>query len=551
MSEFPKVEQPKGMKIELFPHQLTAIHLMEERESKHIIYLHEDSNYTHGINTKISIFADIVGYGKTFSIIGLIVRDKMKWDTSIEYEQSSLEMSDIGGRGILRDVKKSSNKYCKVNTTIIVVNNSLINQWHNELKKTELKVKVVKKSKEISESFTDHDIVLVSSKMYNKFVNEWSGIAWKRFIFDEPQSTVISSMKTVCAGHYWLISATPLSLYHRYNSSSNHFLYSIFNSRLEYDIFKSLLIKNDDDYVRRSYKLPEVKYIYHECYQPVYNMVNGYVDNTTLSLISAGDISGAIERLGGNETSNIVDLVKTKKQNRIDQIKLWLSQYPTHRHVDKWNQEINKLEREILELKEKFEEKLRSTCPICMDELEQPIMVPCCQNMFCGKCFFEWRKNNHTCALCREHIVDNRLIHITKEEEDKHKDEHEPIERKFTKPETVVKIIENNKNGKFILFSDYDISFDKVKNIMKNTNISYAELKGHSTTINKRITEFKNGKLQVLYLNSNYNGAGINLQEATDIIFYHTYTNDNVTKQIIGRANRIGRKGDLFVHTLI
>ena len=551
MSEFIKVEQPKGMKIKLFPHQLTAIHLMEERESNNNIKITEDSDYKHEINTKISIFADIVGYGKTFSIIGLILRDKMKWDTSTEYEKSSIDMHDIGGRGILQNTKKSSNKYCKVNTTIIVVNNSLINQWHNELKKSELKIKVIKKTKEISESFTDSDVVLISSKMYNKFVNEWSAIAWKRFIFDEPQSTTISSMKTICAGYYWLISATPLSLYNRYYNSNTHFLYSIFNCRLEFDIFNSLIVKNDDHYVRRSYKLPEVKYIYHECYQPVYNMVNGYVDSMTLSLISAGDISGAIERLGGNETSNIVDLIKTKKQNRIDQIKLWLSQYPNHRNVERWNEEIMKLEKDILELKEKFEEKLHGTCPICMDELEQPIMVPCCQNMFCGKCFFEWRKNNDTCALCREHIIDNTLIHITKEKEDESDNREIPSKRKFTKPEMVVKIIENNKNGKFIIFSDYDTSFEKVKNIMRNTKISYAELKGHSTTINKKITEFKNGKLQVLYLNSNYNGAGINLQEATDIIFYHTYTNDNITKQIIGRANRIGREGELFVHTLI
>ena len=95
------------------------------------------------------------------------------------------------------------------------------------------------------------------------------------------------------------------------------------------------------------------------------------------------------------------------------------------------------------------------------------------------------------------------------------------------------------------------MSFEKVTKLLRETNITFAELKGHSTTISKTIKNFKEGKIQMLYLNSNYNGAGINLQEATDIIFYHTYTNDNITKQIIGRANRIGRKGDLYVHHLI
>ena len=45
------------------------------------------------------------------------------------------------------------------------------------------------------------------------------------------------------------------------------------------------------------------------------------------------------------------------------------------------------------------------------------------------------------------------------------------------------------------------------------------------------------------YLCLNYinNGAGINLQEATDIILYHEM-NEDLSTQIIGRANRIGRE---------
>ena len=54
---------------------------------------------------------------------------------------------------------------------------------------------------------------------------------------------------------------------------------------------------------------------------------------------------------------------------------------------------------------------------------------------------------------------------------------------------------------------------------------------------------------QVIFLNSKYNGAGINLQEATDIILYHEM-NFNTETQIIGRANRIGRKIPLNVHHL-
>ena len=53
----------------------------------------------------------------------------------------------------------------------------------------------------------------------------------------------------------------------------------------------------------------------------------------------------------------------------------------------------------------------------------------------------------------------------------------------------------------------------------------------------------------MIFLNSNCNGAGINLQEATDIILYHKMT-ETTQNQIIGRANRIGRLECLNVHHL-
>ena len=64
------------------------------------------------------------------------------------------------------------------------------------------------------------------------------------------------------------------------------------------------------------------------------------------------------------------------------------------------------------------------------------------------------------------------------------------------------------------------------------------------------LRKFKEGKIKVIFLNSKNNGAGINLQEATDIILYHRM-NDSFQKQIIGRVNRIGKDNELIVHHLI
>ena len=80
-------------------------------------------------------------------------------------------------------------------------------------------------------------------------------------------------------------------------------------------------------------------------------------------------------------------------------------------------------------------------------------------------------------------------------------------------------------------------------------DITIKEVKGASDTRARIISQFKTGEIRGIFLNANNNGAGINLQECTDIVFYHKMHPD-VRTQVIGRAMRIGRKEALTVHTL-
>ncbi len=45
-------------------------------------------------------------------------------------------------------------------------------------------------------------------------------------------------------------------------------------------------------------------------------------------------------------------------------------------------------------------------------------------------------------------------------------------------------------------------------------------------------------------MNANYIGAGINIEQATDIIFFHKI-NKNLENQVIGRALRLDRNKNL------
>ena len=211
-------------------------------------------------------------------------------------------------------------------------------------------------------------------------------------------------------------------------------------------------------------------------------------------------------------------------------------------------EKIEQIERQLTELAERYANFQNQMCPICFEPVgnHEPIIVPCCNNVFGGACLMNWLNQRHNCPNCRDPIEDEtRLIHLTSNTDEV----HACREREPTKCETIVNILKENKDGKFIIFSSEDATFELIRRAFVEENIKCKEIKGRAESRNKTIAEFKEGKLQVIFLNSNNNGSGLNLQECTDIILYHTMI-EGVKTQIIGRANRIGRQIPLRIHQL-
>jgi SNF2 family DNA or RNA helicase len=120
------------------------------------------------------------------------------------------------------------------------------------------------------------------------------------------------------------------------------------------------------------------------------------------------------------------------------------------------------------------------------------------------------------------------------------------------KHETVRDLVEKGlaSNKKFLIFSMYDESFSIIRRELDEHKIDFVEISGSKATRDSKIKKFKEGKVNVVFLNSRFNGAGINLEQATDIILYHEMP-ASIREQVIGRALRIGREGDLDVHNLV
>jgi SNF2 family DNA or RNA helicase len=190
---------------------------------------------------------------------------------------------------------------------------------------------------------------------------------------------------------------------------------------------------------------------------------------------------------------------------------------------------------------------LSKECPVCMEDIVNRVLVECCMNSFCNVCVLQLLKTTCKCPLCRTQLDPSKMIYAGEEKEEKREERKE--ERRLNKQEQLVEIIKNNPQGKYIVFSEFNNTFFNIIETLNKNNIKNEELKGSVERINNILRQFKSGEISVLFLNSRYNGSGINLQECSDIIIYHKMESV-LEQQIIGRALRIGRRQDLHVHKL-
>jgi SNF2 family DNA or RNA helicase len=550
MSNFQNIKmvsQPHDLKVELFPHQLASIYKMEQLEINKTI---ETENYVK--HTRIGINCDVTGYGKTLSMIGLMVRDKMEWDLTYPHVHETI-VSD--SRGLIKTYTTS--RYDKLPTNLILVTQSIIGQWEKELQKSNLKYRTVICNRDVEElEIEKHDVILVSPSFYNKLAVMNSRVAWKRFIFDEPGNLKIAGMQNIQAGFYWFMTATPLSIYENHKNCKGSFMRDLFyfhNFHNDNEIFlNDISIKNNPDFVRESFTMPPTEHIYHRCYQPIYNAISCFVSSTIKTMVEAGNIEGAIFALGGTKTSNIMELIREKKNEEIRAIDERIAESVEEDRIRGYNEKKQHILNQIAAIDERFRDMLNDNCIICCEKFKNPVLEPNCQNLFCGECLLTWLQRKDSCPTCRVRVNPRNLIYVEMRENAEGSSEETKFNNdvRMTKLQKVLDIIENNESGKFLVFSEYDSTFYPMCDALREKDIGFMEMKGSVKTRERNIELFKTGKIPVLFLNSTYNAAGINLTEATDIILCHQMTESQET-QIIGRANRIGRTQKLKVHHLL
>lgn len=541
------IPQPDNLNIILMEHQKRAICAMAKLETNGYIdvkqlLFYDNEKKDLRLETKIGILGDIVGSGKSLMIVALLLLDHNIHTRPFYYSSNKYI-----------NVTSLAESYNYKNINLLIVPEHLVNQWIDFFKfAPSIKTKVIKKDNVCIPN--DVNVLILSNNSFEKFIINHSMILWNRIIIDEADSIKLKD-HMLLANFIWLITGTPNGI----AISQSKYLKNIFGNNIGW-ITDMITIKNNNDYIQKALNLPPPNKIIIKCLTPPeLKIIEEFIPKPIAQMINAGNINEAIKLLNCNvdTTDNIFKVISTNIQNCIYNKQLELDsekkkKYPRNNkeivkeNITKIEKSINALSSKLNAIKEKIKQS-EQICPICLGEIEgKKIIVDCCATTFCLDCLATTSYNKTNCPYCMQkigktsiHIVDNNMNNNLKN-----------YEKEKEKLDTLIDIINKTKNGKILIFANFSDTFNKIKIILEHNEITYNILSGSEKNILKTIELFKNGDIQVLMLNAKNFGAGLNLQEATDVIIYHRFTTE-IEEQIIGRAQRIGRKNKLNVYYLI
>jgi len=361
----------------------------------------------------------------------------------------------------------------------------------------------------------------------------------------------------------WLICATPRDILRPYRQYLSNLIDTLTYKGI--NLTKYLIIRNSDEFVDSSLKLPEFKEVIIKCKSPTYyRHIRDNLTNEALTALRANDISGAIAalRCNADSQSNIVDVLilnlkdsAFNEQIEIDRLRQLrnLNTLERNNRIAIHQKKLDSFNTRINSIKERVGNS-NNICPICLDDVQSPVAITgCCQNSYCFECILMSLNlsRESRCPMCKTPCT-TKDLHINVDNVDNVNIKTEKCENTLkSKSDTLLNLIKNKTDeSRFLVFSEYSNSFNEIMYKLDTNNIKCSELKGCLASQQKTIGKFVKGCVQVLLLDAGHFGAGLDLHMTTDVIIYHKFRNDDLRKQVIGRAQRLGRTKSLKVSYL-
>lgn len=109
---------------------------------------------------------------------------------------------------------------------------------------------------------------------------------------------------------------------------------------------------------------------------------------------------------------------------------------------------------------------------------------------------------------------------------------------------------------KMLIFANFDESIDKIAAELTANEIKFGIIMGSATQIDNMKKRYwlpydDPNAVNILIINSLQYAQGMNLQNTTDLVFYHKIVDKRNERQLAGRAMRYGRENNLRIHYIL
>lgn len=606
----PRIARKALGRVVLFPHQRAMVERMRCLESSVGGYAREDGLR---VSSTVGVLCDEVGTGKSYTVLALIAESPIlqnERDVPIRSSRIASSSSSSSADAFLHVWKREVVRPAERNL-LVVPHGGVFQQWRSYIEASGLQAEFFDRPSALAsspdgEGVLRAPIALVSSTTFKAFHRRYCGAAaaetavFSRVVVDEADSINVSSMPHVRASMYWLVTSSWRNLV--YSSGIVPLISSSDNNnnpqRVQYmacdgvqrtgmvrDICRHVLhhlptsrhvlLACDPGFVRSSFELIEPRYVELVCRAPA-EALPGLIRGLRLSqeidsMINAGDVEGAVARLGcgtvtdaGSLAGALTSNMHLRMRERNARLRYVQQVYGENdpraagilAEIDEIQLQIESVERRCARRAEE------NMCPVCYDApgTHGPVCATrCCAAVFCLNCLQRAvYTTGERCVMCRASLsLVSDVVAIAAAGAmatggaASGGDDNGNNGGMTSKRETLVRLVTaEHPNGRFLLFSMHDRTFDNVRPAFVRENVSHDRLCGNSSQIAHKLRRFERGELRVLMLNANHFGQGYNLQSATHVVMYHRMSQE-ISKQIVGRAQRLGRQGQLVVYSLL
>jgi hypothetical protein len=299
-----------------------------------------------------------------------------------------------------------------------------------------------------------------------------------------------------------------------------------------------LVICCSDKFIDNSIQLPPLQEEVVRCQAPaIHDLVTYTIPQKIKDMLHAGDVKGALLDLGvsSHNPMTIVEAVTDYRRREIAQLNMALIQpNQTETSTNEMKSKIRRIEADIVRIQEKMSQIAKEVCSVCYEAPEQTLVTPCCSNVFCGTCILQWIVRHLDCPLCREPIHPNDLKAVSADSS-----VNIPVTHVPTKMEALLKILEAEPEGKFLIFSRYENALEDIRSSIEH-RFPIQHLQGNKDMLARQVADFEKGLAKILLVNSNTSIAGMNIPFATHIILLHKI---GLAEEqfVLGRSYRLGR----------